>query len=99
MFTMAKKRTFSEAIVSATKSNTDQAAPIPTASEVLVEATLKSAVDALLQDTLKHAKKREKRAVTNSQAPDDLLSEDNNVTLVVTFKEPPYKQKLRPQPM
>lgn len=65
----------------------------------LVDATVLSAVEAVLKDANAREKKRAERAANKGKTISDLMASEISVYLAVTLKEPPFKAKLRPYAM
>lgn len=65
----------------------------------LVDATVRSAVDAVLKDAKAQEKKRAELAASKGKMISDLMTSDICVYVAVTLKEPPFKPKLRPYAM
>ncbi|CAN8074083.1 unnamed protein product [Agarophyton chilense] len=72
---------------------------VETSSKRIPLATLESAVSVLLRDAVQFETKRNETLIKAGENVDDLLRPDGDFHLVVTFKFPPVKSKLRPVPI
>ena len=97
---MARKRRQTEVKSSDASLTQAKATDIRENDEVerLSESTVKSAVEALLKDHTKYERKRLRRAQTLGKAG-ALLDAESFVMLLVTLKQAPFKDKLRPDAM
>lgn len=91
---MAKKRNITEAVVQGPVRV--QKRRVSSAPPRLADATLSSAVNALLKDYDFHERKRAKRSAARGKVIGDLIDTEVFVWLIVTFKEAPFKDRLRP---
>lgn len=66
------------------------------ASKILSMGTVKSAVSSLLKDAEVYERKRAKRAEAKGKVVGELMTDESFVNIMITFREPPFKGKLRP---
>lgn len=96
---MAKKRNIAETVSKKSAPAEPKKSKISNASPRLADETLSTAINALLQDNDFHRRKKAKRAVAAGKVRDELLDSDVFIFLVVTLKEIPFKDRLRPHAM
>lgn len=96
---MPLKRVFPDAAVGAADAPPQQKPKLANPPEYesrLVDATVRSAVEALLKDASAREKKRALRAAETGKSLADLMASEVFVYLGLTLKEPPAKSRLRP---